>query len=152
MTKDHVQGPVPALQSDAADWKGASPSANWDLYRALRDQWSHEDTVMNHRLMWLILSQGLMFTAYGTLSRAGHRLLIIAFPFFGIAVAAVVGASILAAVEATAVVEKRFDEAGLERLCSLAPSNRTTRRGRLAGQSLPFVFGTLWLLALIASL
>ena len=35
---------------------------DWDLYRALREQWTHEDNLVNHRLMWLILSQGLLFT------------------------------------------------------------------------------------------
>jgi len=29
---------------------------DWDLYRALREQWTHEDNLVNHRLMWLILS------------------------------------------------------------------------------------------------
>ena len=43
---------------------------DWDLYRALREQWTHEDNLVNHRLMWLILSEGLLFTAYGTLSTA----------------------------------------------------------------------------------
>ena len=151
MTQDQMHGSIPASPAGDGDWQRPR-SADWDLYRALRDQWTHEDDVMNHRLMWLILSQGLVFTAYSTLSRAGHRLLIVAFPFFGITVAAVVGASIFAAVQSTAVVERRFDEADLERLCSLAPSSRTTAQGRLAGQALPFVFGTLWLLALITSL
>jgi hypothetical protein len=31
---------------------------DWELYRALREQWTHEDKLVNHRLMWLILSQG----------------------------------------------------------------------------------------------
>ena len=47
-----------------------SPLPDWELYRALREQWTHEDNLVNHRLMWLILSQGLLFTAYGTLSTA----------------------------------------------------------------------------------
>ena len=39
------------------------PVPDWELYRALREQWTHEDNLVNHRLMWLILSQGLLFTA-----------------------------------------------------------------------------------------
>ena len=47
-----------------------APATDWDLYRALREQWTHEDNLVNHRLMWLILSEGLLFTAYGSLSAA----------------------------------------------------------------------------------
>src|SRR3954453_1753524 len=46
-------------------------AANWDLYRALRDQWTHEDNLANHRVMWLTLAQGLLLTAYGSIS--AHR-------------------------------------------------------------------------------
>lgn len=70
---------------------------DWDLYRALREQWTHEDNLVNHRLMWLILSQGLLFTAYGTLSTAKLHWLVFGFPFFGMAVSAVIGVSIFAA-------------------------------------------------------
>ena len=63
---------------------------DWDLYHALREQWTHEDNLVNHRLMWLILSQGLLFTAYGTLTIDKHRWLVYGFPVFGMAVAAVI--------------------------------------------------------------
>lgn len=63
---------------------------DWDLYRALREQWAHEDNLVNHRLMWLILSQGLLFTAFGTLSTAQHKWLVIGFPLFGMAVAGLI--------------------------------------------------------------
>ena len=35
-----------------------------ELYRAPREQWTHEDNLVNHRLMWLILSQGLAIAGY----------------------------------------------------------------------------------------
>ena len=38
--------------------------ALWDQYRALREQWTHEDMLVSHRVTWLILSSGLLFTAY----------------------------------------------------------------------------------------
>jgi hypothetical protein len=120
---------------------------DWDLYRALREQWTHEDNLVNHRLMWLILSQGLLFTAYGTLSTAKHKWLIIGFPLFGMAVAAVIGVSIFAALGATDTIRRQYDEAGLNQLCSLTPSSRTRHRGKWAAQALPFVFGALWVLA-----
>ena len=101
--------------------------------------------------MWLILSQGLLFTAYGTLSTAKHKWLVIGFPLFGMAVAVVIGISIFAALDATAAIKKQYDEAGLNELCSLSPVSRTGHRGKWAAQSLPFVFGALWLLALTGS-
>jgi hypothetical protein len=124
------------------------PIPDWELYRALREQWTHEDNLVNHRLMWLILSEGLLFTAYGTLSTANLHWLVFGFPFFGMAVAAVIGVSIYAALAATDEIEERYDAAGLNALCSLTPSRRTGNRGKWAAQSLPFVFGALWVLAM----
>lgn len=124
-----------------------SPAPDWSLYNALREQWTHEDNLVNHRLMWLILSQGLLFTAYGTLNVDKHRWLVIGFPAFGMAVSAVIGVSIYAALDASYVIEKAYRAAGLERLCQLAPHSPGSQRGNWAAKSLPFVFGTLWLLA-----
>jgi hypothetical protein len=121
---------------------------SWDLYHALRDQWTHEDNLVNHRLMWLILSEGLLFTAYGTLSTAKLHWLVFGFPFFGMIVAAVIGVSIYAALDATAQIRRRYDAAGLNALCELTPASRTAARGKWAAQALPFVFGGLWLLAM----
>jgi len=121
---------------------------DWDLYRALREQWTHEDNLVNHRLMWLILSEGLLFTAYGTLSNAKLHWLVFGFPFFGMAVASVIGVSIFAALAATEEISRQYDAAGLNKLCSLTPGHRTGSRGRWAAQALPFVFGALWLLAM----
>ena len=120
---------------------------DWDLYHALREQWTHEDNLVNHRLMWLILSQGLLFTAYGTLSFDKHRWLIFGFPLFGMAVAAVIGISIFAALDSSRAIEAAYRQAGLERLCHLTPQSGTGHRGSWAAKSLPFVFGTLWVLA-----
>jgi hypothetical protein len=121
---------------------------DWELYRALREQWTHEDNLVNHRLMWLILSQGLLFTAYGTLSSAKMHWLVFGFPFFGMAVSAVIGMSIFAALAAIEEVNRQYEEAGLNSLCNLSPGRHIENRGKLAAQALPFVFGALWLLAL----
>lgn len=121
---------------------------DWDLYRALREQWTHEDNLVNHRSMWLILSEGLLFTAYGTVSSAKLRWLQLGFPFFGIAVAALIGVAISTAFAATTEIRRSYELAGLESLCALTPDARTTHRGQWATQGLPFVFGAFWLLAL----
>ena len=121
---------------------------DWDLYRALREQWTHEDNLVNHRLMWLILSEGLLFTAYGTLSTAKLHWLVFGFPFFGMVVAGVIGVSIFAALAATEEITQQYEAAGLSKLCSLTPSTHSGNRGKWAAQALPFVFGALWLLAM----
>jgi hypothetical protein len=121
---------------------------DWELYRALREQWTHEDNLVNHRLMWLILSQGLLFTAYGTLSTAKLHWLVFGFPFFGLAVSTVIGVSIFAALAAIEEVSRQYEQAGLNALCRLSPGRNTGSRGKLAAQTLPFVFAALWLLAL----
>jgi hypothetical protein len=121
---------------------------DWDLYRALREQLTHEDNLVNHRLMWLILSQGLLFTAYGTVSSAKLHWLAYGFPFFGMAVSAVIGVSIYAALDATDRVRAAYAATDLERLCSLTPGGDTGARGKWAAQALPIVFIALWLLAI----
>jgi hypothetical protein len=126
----------------------SKPAPDWELYRALREQWTHEDNLVNHRLMWLILSQGLLFTAYGTLSSAKLHWLVIGFPFFGMAVAAVIGVSIFAAFEAIEELDRQYERSGLNALIRLTPIRHIGNRGKWAAKSLPFVFGALWLLAL----
>lgn len=68
--------------------------ALWDQYRALREQWTHEDTLIGHRITWLLLSEGLLFNAYVTLSAKVSGWLAFGFPLFGIAVAALIGVGV----------------------------------------------------------
>lgn len=124
-----------------------SQPPDWELYRALREQWTHEDNLVNHRLMWLILSEGLLFTAYGTLSTAKMHWLVFSFPFFGMLVAAVIGVSIFAAIAATEYIQEQFDASSVSQLCHITPKSRRAKRGKWAAQALPFVFGGLWVLA-----
>jgi hypothetical protein len=97
--------------------------------------------------MWLILSEGLLFTAYGTISTAKMHWLVYGFPFFGIAVAAVIGVSIFAAIAATDYIQQQFDASSVSQLCQITPKSRRAKRGKWAAQALPFVFGGLWVLA-----
>jgi hypothetical protein len=127
--------------------------ALWDHWRALREQWTHEDNLVAQRMGWLIWSEGLMFTAYGAHARDGVTwLLVLGFPFFGILVAVLTGVAIYTAMAATDSIKQQFDEAGLADLCPLAPANRIAHRGRWAAKTMPFVFGAMWLLALLGRL
>ena len=128
-------------------------SAGWDLYRALREQWTHEDNLANHRVMWLNISQGLLLTAYGSVLPMVHRkVMMILFPVFGIVVAATIGISIYAALGATHALKQQYEQAGLNQLCPIAPDGRTRFMGNLAARALPFVFVTVWVLALIGAI
>lgn len=126
--------------------------ALWDQYRALREQWTHEDNLVHHRMSWLLISGGLLFTAYTNMAAAGATWLRIGFPLFGMAVAALIGVAIYTALEATEEIKREYERAGLADLCPLAPAGHVAQRGRWAAKALPFVFGALWLLALASSL
>jgi hypothetical protein len=126
--------------------------ALWDLYRALREQWTHEDNLVHHRMSWLLVSSGLMFTAYSNMAASGATWLRIGFPFFGMAVAALIGVGIYTAMAATEEIKRQFEIAGLADLCPLAPAGHVAHRGRWAAKALPFVFGGMWLLALLGRL
>jgi hypothetical protein len=125
--------------------------ALWDQYRALREQWTHEDMLVSHRMTWLILSSGLLFTAYRATAEGMGSWLALAFPLFGLLIATLIGVSIHAAMAATDDVRREFERAGLADLCPLAPAGRLARRGRWAAKALPFVFGAMWLVALLGS-
>ena len=126
--------------------------ALWDHHRALREQWTHEDNLVHHRMSWLLLSGGLLFTAYSNMAASGATWLRVGFPFFGIAVAALIGVGIYTALAATDSIKQQFDEAGLADLCPLAPASHVANRGRWAAKAMPFVFGAMWLLALLGRL
>jgi hypothetical protein len=130
--------------------------ALWDQYRALREQWTHEDTLVSHRITWLILSEGLLFNAYVALATGvGSKApgwLAFGFPLFGIAVAALIGVGVFTALRASEQVRIEYERAGLADLCPLAPAVHLARRGRWAPKALPFVFGAMWVLALAATI
>jgi hypothetical protein len=126
--------------------------ALWDHYRALREQWTHEDHLVNHRIMWLIVAEGLLFNAHGAQLARDASWLVFGFPAFGMLVAALIGVGIFTALAATDEIKKQFEQAGLSDLCSLAPPSHVAQRGRWAAKALPFVFGALWVLALASAL
>lgn len=122
--------------------------ALWDQYRALREQWTHEDMLIGQRITWLILAEGLLLNAYVALGAKAAGWLGAVLPAFGIAVAAVIGVGVYTALRASDEVRLEYERCGLEDLCPLAPAVHLARRGRWAPKSLPFVIGAMWLLAL----
>lgn len=126
--------------------------ALWDQYRALREQWTHEDVLVGQRITWLILAEGLLLNAYVSLGAKTAGWLGFVFPLFGIAVAAVIGVGVFTALRATDDVRAEYERSGLADLCPLAPATHLARRGRYAPKVLPYVFGAMWLLALVGNL
>jgi hypothetical protein len=129
--------------------------ALWDQYRALREQWTHEDVLVGQRITWLILAEGLLLNAYvslGAKATGWSGWLGFVFPLFGIAVAVVIGVGVFTALRATDDVRAEYERSGLADLCPLAPETHLARRGRYAPKVLPFVFGAMWLLALLGSM
>lgn len=125
---------------------------DWDCYHALREQWVHEDDLVHYRMVWLILAQGLLLNAYGTLPLAEVRWIALGVPFFGLALAALIGTGIFAALASAAEIGRRYAQAGGPGIPGLAPDRRLRTRGDWATRALPFIFGALWLLALVAAL
>jgi hypothetical protein len=126
--------------------------ALWDQYRALREQWTHEDVLVGQRITWLILAEGLLFNAYVTLGSKATGWLGLMFPVFGIAVATVIGVGVFTALRAMDQVRMEHERSGLADLCALAPEVHLARRGRWAPKALPFVFGAMWVLALMGAI
>lgn len=125
--------------------------ALWDHYRALREQWTHEDMLVGQRVTWLILSEGLLFTAYGAHTSHTISWLALGFPLFGIVVAALIGVGVFTALDTAEQIRQEFDRSGLADLCSLAPPSHIAERARWAPKALPFVFAAMWLLALTSA-
>jgi hypothetical protein len=123
--------------------------ALWDQYRALREQWTHEDMLVGQRITWLILAEGLLLNAYVALGSKAAGWLGLMFPVFGMAVAAVIGVGVFTALRAMDQVRLEHERCGLADLCPLAPEVHLARRGRWAPKALPFVFGAMWVLALV---
>ncbi len=122
--------------------------ALWDQWRAFREQWTHEDTLVNHRMSWLILAEGLLFNAYRAQPGPASTWLGLVFPFSGIAVALLIGVGIYTALAATDDIRREFERAGLADLAPLAPARHVAQRGRWAARALPWVFGGMWVVAL----
>jgi hypothetical protein len=123
--------------------------ALWDQHRALREQWTHEDTLVGQRITWLILAEGLLLNAYVMLGAKAADWLGYVFPLFGIVVAALIGVGVFTALRASEQVRVEYERAGLADLCALAPEVRLARRGRWAPKALPFVFGAMWVLVMV---
>jgi len=124
---------------------------DWTQKDAL-ECWQHEDQLVNHRLQWFGVIQGLLFTAYGLSFRIDptqhpnsekltHFLTIV--PWAGFATCIVVLIGVVAAFSAMQVIKVQ------SKVSKLGIHPVTRAMGMVAAVCLPIVLGTAWLLMII---
>jgi hypothetical protein len=125
-------------------------SKNFGDYEDLREKWTHEDDLINHRITWLLLSQTLLFTAYGiflqTASQPDHLAsvdkLIPVIPLIGFAVSIIIMWSIGAALASMRFLRKQNKE--------IVAKPNTGIGGFLPPILLPIVFLLSWIYVVVA--
>ncbi len=123
-----------------------------DLYLALRDKWVHEDDLLDQRISWLLLSQTLLFAAYGVFMqvtkdspyarKAGQLLMWI--PWFGIALICNIFIAIIAAISAQYQVNTEGSRQGYK----VNVGGGLTWLGYIPPIALPVLFIVAWLIAI----
>jgi hypothetical protein len=96
--------------------------ALWDQYRALREQWTHEDMLVSQRVTWLILAEACCSPPTCAAAEDGGSWLALAFPLFGIAGGHADRRLHLHRDGGHRRGAREFERAGLADLCPLAPS------------------------------
>lgn len=123
-------------------------------YSRYREKWVHEDHLINHRLNWLIMTQTILFAAYGLLisvkvqnpeSRYLNNIesVITTLPAIGIAVSALILLGIIGAVGA--MFELRKNRTAQVETMDVDAALWTTILGQITGLLMPAVFITGWL-------
>jgi hypothetical protein len=117
-------------------------------YSEYREQWTHEDELINHRLGWLLTSQTILYAGYGLLLQVpgeksnpqadgGNQIkdLTQVLGWIGIATSIFIFLSIVAAVTALCVLRKKG---------GLNPGRVAFHLGLVSPLSLPLVFLAGW--------
>lgn len=124
-------------------------------YVSYREKWVHEDDLINHRLNWLLMTQTILFAAYGLLldnqpdTTANDNLgrnvdaLIKVLPYLGIAVSGLIFLGVLGAVGAMYALRRNRTKEVKE--MDIDAALWTSILGQLTGLLLPIVFIAAWL-------
>ena len=123
-----------------------------ELEKNARARWWHEDGLVNHRLSWLLVSQALLFAAFGSLSKplvpGGSQPAIVfteatrLIPLIGIAIAAMILVATVAACWAQYKLKMEYKNQipGFE----LGVSTATTLLGWSPSILIPVAFAASW--------
>jgi hypothetical protein len=136
-----------------------------DSYRLIRSQLEHEDTQINQRLSWFLLSHSFLFTAFavtvgnqGRLSESTlrHFPLLVVIPCLALCSSLLIAISIVAGVLAMRELRRAFSNCvGACADTGLPPIHgRKHLRGLglVAPLSLPALFSSVWLFLLVREL
>lgn len=124
-----------------------------------REKWTHEDHLVNYRLTWLLVSQTLLFAAYGTLLDVlldkqkgldgANRDVVLymvqsILPWVGMSIAALVLLGVLAALLAMAKLAYDSSKLVEHEEMRMDVSILTTALGWLSGGLFPVIFLVAW--------
>lgn len=136
----------------------ATPPSEYEKYRILREKWTHEDNLINHRLSWLLFSQSILFAAYAVLLTAAKDIpqsdridrLIGLFPFIGGFTIALISATILAALLAQQELGTQILKQELPNVeWPISSSTIIATLRNFAAGGLPLVFMIAWIVVAV---
>ncbi len=113
-----------------------------------REKWTHEDKLINHRLGWLLVSQSILFAAYGSVLRDSEpgaveaRILLSFFlPLLGLATSWFIYMGISAAGDALNILDEKYE--------GVSVSRETTASALFCAEALPVSFIFAWCLSFL---
>lgn len=148
MSSTSVPDPAPPSASDRA------------MRDLLRELWVHEDNLLNHRVTWLVTSEGLLLTAFGIFlqvpSTAWSFLAACTlqqwFPWIGILLSACFAFGIFAAHSAMGDIQERYFRKNFDdNTLPLYPGKSRIGAGQLVSKIIPFLFFAVWIAVIIVT-
>lgn len=129
-----------------------------DQFQIIRDKWIHEDNLINNRLNWLLVSQSMLFAAYGVFLTvpadsqwlAKVKTLIQWMPIFGVIMTILVSCSIYAALLAQRSLMTTQDASSLNGIYSVNTLSGVDWFGHAPAIILPLLMGFVWVVVWIA--
>ena len=128
-------------------------------FTVFREKWVHEDNLINHRLNWLIMTQTILFAAYGLLLGTGTEQQVLkyqnqidrvieALPIIGILVSFLILLGIVGAVGA--MYELRKNRTAQVEKMDIDTALWTSILGQVTGVLMPVAFIGGWLYCIVA--
>jgi hypothetical protein len=129
-----------------------------ESYDSVREKWTREDDLINHRLSWLIYAEGLLLTAYGVLLGVTDQSkfflkaekLISLFPVLGIVISLVIGLAVCAAISAQTQLNRRQLTKPAEQRYDLRVHGGLTLLGYVPPIVFPIFFVIVWIVIWVA--
>lgn len=125
-----------------------------DSYQLYRNEMMHEDSLIDQRIKWLLISQAILFAALGqVIDKAGPFLSFLVFIicFSGFISSLTLWFSIRAAIKVFRVMQKKLEKLEIpQELEHMFPQRKREKRfifsGFIAPNVLPIIFVALWVI------